>query len=274
MNSTYRKRTNNSGFTLLEVLISMCILAFISLSIYEATTNTYHLRDVLSNEGDFYNGIRLAMSVVERDIELVYSPVIMAPPNENPYVQPNPQDMAVIQSMNLGAPTQYWEGAMDQSGIRPSRLIGTENKLSFISVSHTRMYKDSQESDFAKIAYELDPDDLTEDQLQDSDLAGTKVLTKHESPNAFNPNDGIGSDDSFAHTYPLLHGIQNLTFRYYRHDTDQWSTAWDSDSPDTKNLYPDIIEIKIHVVGPSKLTFDGLYKFRTEIPLHGLNPST
>src|SRR3954471_16711499 len=78
MNSRCRNR-NTSGFTLLEVLISIFLLVVISLAIYNATTESYRLRDSLANEGDFYNGIRLSMSVLERDIALVYSPTIMIP---------------------------------------------------------------------------------------------------------------------------------------------------------------------------------------------------
>src|SRR5215213_6023098 len=69
-----------AGFTLLEVLISISILVFISFGIYQATTNTFRLRDVLMNEGDFYNGIRMASSVVQRDVALIYSPALILPP--------------------------------------------------------------------------------------------------------------------------------------------------------------------------------------------------
>src|SRR5690348_1896944 len=49
-----------AGFTLIEVMVSMAIMVFISLAIYQAMTETYKLREVLSVEGDFYNSIRLA----------------------------------------------------------------------------------------------------------------------------------------------------------------------------------------------------------------------
>src|SRR3954470_4695672 len=84
MSSNFSRRIqprNNSeaGFTLLEVLISMVILMFIGIAISQMTTKTFELRDVLSNEGDFYNGIRLSMQIIQRDVALMYSPVLILP---------------------------------------------------------------------------------------------------------------------------------------------------------------------------------------------------
>src|SRR3954467_2214180 len=78
MNSRCRsKRRAPAGFTLLEVLIVMAILAFISLGIYRATTETFRLRDSIAAEGDFYNNIRLAMTLLNRDVATMYSPTIL-----------------------------------------------------------------------------------------------------------------------------------------------------------------------------------------------------
>ena len=41
----------------------------------------------------------------------------------------------------------------------------------------------------------------------------------------------------------------------------------------SRPLHP-VIEIKIEVLGPSRLSFDGLFQFRPEVPLDGLDPST
>ena len=68
-----------SGFTLIEVLIAMVLLTVISLAIFQATTTTYHLRDTLLHEGDFHNGIRLAVGILERDFSQLYTPALMIP---------------------------------------------------------------------------------------------------------------------------------------------------------------------------------------------------
>jgi prepilin-type N-terminal cleavage/methylation domain-containing protein len=72
------RSNTTAGFTLIEVLISIVILTFISLGIYQSTTETFHLREILSNEGDFYNSIRLSMNIMQRDISMIYSPTLMS----------------------------------------------------------------------------------------------------------------------------------------------------------------------------------------------------
>lgn len=267
-------RNNQSGFTLLEVIISMTILAFISFAIYQATIETYKLRDVLANEGDFYNGIRLSLNILDRDIALIYSPELMVPPKlsnnggapgQGNQGGPLLQGGQAEQGTDMSQTTKYWGAAIDATGIRPSHFIGADSKMSFISVSHIRIYKDAPEAEFAKISYEIKKDDA------DSPIADTSVLVKTESPNVFEDDE---SRDKMTNAYPLLHGIKKCKIRYYRKDKDQWVSSWDSDKEETKNIYPDKIEISLEVLGPSKLSFEGTYVFRPEVPLHGLNPST
>lgn len=280
MNSSFRNSLN-AGFTLIEVMIAMAILAFISLAIYQLTVETYRLRDTLSSEGDFYNGVRLSMDVMQRDVALIYSPLLIqpgktstpspsapgTPQNPNPQALPpamNPQDLEVINAAGLGQATKYWGPATDKTGVRPSRFQGTDQKMSFISASHVRVYRDAAESEFAKIGYELKQDDDPANQ-------GSYVLVKTESPNAFEDDD---SRDKSVINYPLLHGVKKLKYRYYRKDKETWESSWDSEKEDTKNLYPDMVEITIELAGPSNLHYQGVYRFRPEVPLYGIDPST
>ena len=83
------KRPSEAGFTLIEVVIVMVILVFISLGIYQMTTETYKLRDALANEGEFYNSIRMSMDIVQRDVSAMFSPIISRP---QPAASPNPQN--------------------------------------------------------------------------------------------------------------------------------------------------------------------------------------
>lgn len=267
-----------AGFSLLEVLIALAVLVFISMGIYQATSQTYRLRDVLMNEGDFYNGIRMAMDIVQRDVTMIYSPTLTAPPKSETATAtggptaPPPGDPAAAQEMlnllstELGQTTDFWLPAIDKSGIRPSRFIGTDSKMSFISLSHLRVYRDAPESEFAKISYELRKDEgniVAPDAL---------LLVKTENPNAFDVEDR--KDAKQIRTYPLLHGITKFKYRYYHKGKDQWYNSWDSDKEEFKNAYPDMIEVTLGVVGPSRLSFEGQYQFRPEVPLRGLDPSS
>jgi prepilin-type N-terminal cleavage/methylation domain-containing protein len=264
---------NDQGFTLIEVLISIVILAFISLGLYNAITETYRVRETLSTEGDFHNGIRLSMNILQRDLALVYSPVALlpspSPSPSNPAIAAQQAQALQLQNSQLAAQDpdlfqtfDFWEPAIDKSGIRPSRFTGTENKLTFVSNSHFRVYKDSPESEFADITYQIEPD---------SDDPNLKMLVKIENTDAFETD--RRQQTQFDRRYILLHGIKSFKYRFYRKDKEEWAVNWDTDKDEFKGLYPDMIELTLQVTSGPKLTFDGRFLFRPELPLRALNPS-
>ncbi len=280
-------RARQAGFTLLEVMISLVILSFIALGIYQATVQTFKLRDVLQSEGEFYNGIRLAMDILQRDIALCYSPLIMRPkkapsttapqPGATPEltgpeadVTPDldPQTAQAFASKGLLNESKFWGPVLDKTGIRASRFQGSENKMSFVAASHVRIYKDAAESEFAKVSFELAPDS------SNHDVQGAQLLVKTESPNVYEEED---TKDKYLRKFVLLKGIRKFRFRYFRKDKGPegtWMTTWDSNNGDQKGRYPDEVEITLDVGGPLRLGFDGKYVFRMEVPLSGVDPST
>ncbi|MDR3607242.1 MAG: type II secretion system protein GspJ [Oligoflexia bacterium] len=284
LNRTIPRPTDDRGFTLLEVLIVMAILVFISLGIYQATSQTFKLRDDLQTEGEFYNTIRTVMGIVDRDVAQMYSPLIMIQngPQPAPSVTPPVGNLpnAGASTASSGQPTvnsaigaeletggTFWSPAIDTSGLRPSHFLGTDKKISFISASHVRMYKDKPESEFVKITYEFKRDEQPQPDINADD---SSVLAKTENVDAFDNDDY--KDRENAVIYPLLHGVTKFKFDYYNKRKDKWETSWDSEK--SNNTYPDIIRVEIEVHGRSRLTFQGTYYFRPEMPLSGLNPST
>jgi prepilin-type N-terminal cleavage/methylation domain-containing protein len=273
-----------AGFTLIEVVIVLVILTFISIGIYQMTTETFKLRDELAAEGEFYNSIRMSMDIVQRDVSTMFSPIISRPnpgPSPNPAnpgtlpPPPNAQDMQVLLSSDQGKTSSFWLAATDKTGLRNSRFVGTNEKITFVSASHVRVYKDTPESDFAKITYELVRDEENKDN-PNKDLADSLALLRTENTDAFDDDDR--HSEKYGHRFLLLHGIKKLRFRYWRKDKDnglgRWETSWDNDKDDYKDKYPDIVEITIEVNGPQKLSFTGVYKFRPEVPLRGMDPSS
>lgn len=104
-------------------------------------------------------------------------------------------------------------------------------------------------------------------------MPDSMVLIKKENSDAF--SDDETNDQAFTHSYKLLRGISQFKITYYKRDGNTWKTSpsWDNDKEDNKSSFPDMIEIALTVKGPSNLLFEGVYKFRPEAPLSGLNPS-
>jgi prepilin-type N-terminal cleavage/methylation domain-containing protein len=289
-----RPSAADAGFTLIEVMIAIVLLVMISVAIYQATTQTYRYRAKIINEGDFYSGIRLAMGLMDRDLAALFSPVNMNPnttkqatgtavddpasgdPNARGIVgvppkrgAPTPGDAQDAERMenltrsDLGQLSDYWLPATDLTAIRPSRFVGTDTRIQFVSASHMRLYKNYRESDYAKIVYELRDDKDTQV------VEGTRLLVKIEDSQAFDDDKSFKKEKN-ARIYPLLPGVKSVKFRYFRRDKKTWENSWDTSRDDMKGLYPDLIEVKIEVVGLNKLSFTGSYMFKPETPFYGL----
>jgi prepilin-type N-terminal cleavage/methylation domain-containing protein len=161
---------------------------------------------------------------------------------------------------DLGQLSDYWLPATDLTAIRPSRFVGTENRIQFISASHQRIYRDAPESEFSKIVYELRED-------KNAVIDGTRILVRVADPEVF---DETQRRESKAKTYPLLSGVKSFSFRYFRKDKRAWENTWDTNREDMKGLYPDLIELTLEVEGLNRLSFKGSYMFKPEGFFNGL----
>lgn len=280
MNSNSR---SNAGFTLIEILIAITLIAFMSFGIYQIMGQTYSLRDTLLGDGDFYSEIRLAMGILDRDVSALYYPTLSRrngatpgsgsgsqtgqpgrppgtpnPPGQTGQVAAQqPVDLVALFGVTANDRSQYWGPIINKMGIRIPRFLGTPDTLQFIGTSHVRIYQDSPESIFSKIRYEFKD----------------KALTKVERMSAFSMEE---TDRDTKREYPLLSSITKLVFKYYKRDKDQWSANWDSDRPETKDIFPDLIEVELEMSrgdresGEKSQAFAGRFLLRPEASREGL----
>jgi hypothetical protein len=253
-------------------MISMTLLAFISLAIYQATTSSFRLREKLLGTGDFQNGIRLSIGILDRDFAVLYSPTLMTP---EPAASASPsaseessdggatRDSEELSSGELARSSKFWGAAIDLTGLRPTRFQGDATALSFISASHLRIYRETPETELAAVTYSLEDDRLP------GAIEGTKLLMRTIDPAIY--ADELGERESKTlRKYPLIRGITKIVFKYWHPEKKEWVPAWDSDSSDLKNIYPGMLQITLEVKGPMNATFDGQWTLRTEMPLRGL----
>lgn len=263
-------RQSDSGFTLIEVLIAFTVLAFISLAIFQAITQSYRLRDVLMTEGEFYNGIRLAMGIMERDVSLAFSSYPFLPiaaQNSNPLGSPN-QTVPIVPNIDVAAQlggdaqvvSKHWGAVMHLSGIRPARFQGDDRSLHFVSAGHLKIYRDAKESVFARMGYRFEK--LNRDE--------TYTLIRTTNTNAF---DVRKEEDAHTKEYKLLSGIQEFKLQYFDREKNQLASSWDSEKPENKNRFPDLIELTVVVTGSDRLRFEGQFKFKPELPSRELSSS-
>lgn len=254
------KRHSDRGFTLIEVLIAVTLLVFISFAMYRTVTQAFQLRAVLMGEGDFFNALRLSMGLLERDLATPLYPEMLNFPIPRATQIPGTADLGQFDQTPPVA-SRFW-GALvvpnQPIAWRHTAFQGTEQSLSFVTDSHRRMYKDSAESTSLKVSYQFKEGNLT----------------RFASTAAF---DVDRDDEPKPKAYMLLNNIEGFRFRYFFKAKDQWLNQWDSTRSETRNLFPDLVELTLTVKSDnpqtSRLQYQGKYFFRVEVPTRGISAS-
>jgi prepilin-type N-terminal cleavage/methylation domain-containing protein len=278
---------SNAGFTLLEIVIAITILASLAYLSAMSISNTISAKTQLQTRIDVSSEIRTAVKVIEKDIRSAFNynnfnydllleikadqkkatnPNANPNPNENappdfgqpPAPPPNPNPPA---GAAPGAKTVVsviddylanYKKATDQS-----QFLGTKDTLNFTSLNHVRRFQDAQESDQMEVGYYLAEcrDLLNADKR-------SQCLWRRESPFI---DDKV--DEGGAATV-LIENVKVLEFQYktkkeMEEPDSEWRDSWTSDTQDgadaaTKGKFPDVVKIKIEAEIKGRLTSDVL----------------
>jgi len=120
-----------SGFTLLEILITMAILAILATMVYASFSASIRMIERVDSEADIYREARFILARLSEELSMAY----------------RPKGKAIPEAIFVGE-----NGVMDG---RP------QDSLRFTSLSHARSIADEAASDLNLIEYrfEIDPED-------------------------------------------------------------------------------------------------------------------
>jgi general secretion pathway protein J len=138
------KTLRSRGFTLMEVLVAVAILALVTGLTWASMSNSFHMKSVIEDSMDRYTGARLALERLAREVSSAW---IVPPPN----------------------------GLETRTFVTEFRLTadGGGSRLDFVSFSHTRLLKDANESDQNELSYWV---------ADDREHPGTLGLWRREAP--------------------------------------------------------------------------------------------
>ncbi len=129
MSPNFEKTPSSNGFTLLEVMIAVTILAGMALAMFGATSMMVNSKDVVENRDEHNHSVSFALTKMAEDLNSAF------------FVKS--QDL-------LGA---KFEGEIS--------FEGKEDRLDFSSFTHLRYIKNAKETDMAEVSYYLisDPEE-------------------------------------------------------------------------------------------------------------------
>jgi len=218
-----RLRRKHAGFTLLEVLVAIGLLAFLSLGIFSLTTNSWDMNTKLSAESSEVTAMLLSLQSIEADLAQIYTPRIGA---------------ATVRPEDSNKVSDFWSAPVRSDGMRRGRLKGETNKLTFITNNNRRVEADAPQSDFLKVTWEVE-----------RNAKGTYTLYRTTDWDAFRYEDGTAKKPERV---ALIENLSTAKFQFYRLDDKSWQDTWDSESSYAKEetRFPDLVKLKVEAPDP------------------------
>jgi len=158
---------NQSGFTLVEVLIAIVLISFITLFGYQMVDSNITTKETVTKEDGEIVQVVTALSKIERDFSELYSPLFYSPKNiANSQNQDN-QDVYDSSTQNSA-----FESTTKNFHLIPQITSEEKSSITFFSSSNRRKIMDSKESRYNWIKYSLrqpSPEDLEDEDNKETD---------------------------------------------------------------------------------------------------------
>lgn len=255
--------SNQSGFTLLEILIAISLLAFITIGVVNITDNAAQTKDRTTAINENNLQIETAMQRFEWDFSQIYSPLyfstVMNFNQNNQMVTAGAQggDTSGVQGNASGgqgggqqgaqggflqsaALSQYYETlvqrfernehfmAVSKEGIPIPRFYAPEkNVIEFFTSSNRRKVENQKQSHFAWVRYALANQEQTEEEEQNTNIPKSlKSLVRYFSADDPYGEKRLNVDDAEkVKGAVLLRNVESLEFQYWDYQRRRWETS-------------------------------------------------
>ena len=254
--------TNQRGFTLIEVMIVLVIMATLSVlssqSIQQAIRNKIKLQTQVQDMSE----VRDALKVMERDVNLAYHYSDLETELKDMIKKKRTElsKSGATQKTQPGgittSTTTTWPGTVPPAQYNPNdpndplnktypdridpvtHFIGHEQEVYFPTLNASRLSEGMQQADFVKVGY----------LLQSCKRPGQETSSKSclvRKSSGIVDGDIKKQEDGVV----LLTDVSEFKLRYFGKGKQDWTTDWDSFQGEglAKNRFPDAVEISLTV---------------------------
>lgn len=205
---------SKSGFTLLEVMVSVGILGVIMVLIWSATGQSIRSKDRIESRDLLFHAGQVALKKIADDIAVAFLTKAQTPS------------------------TTGTEQAQAQSGFKTFFIgedRGDQDGLRFTSLSHMRLVRNSKESDQARIAYEVVP--------HPEEVRFYNLMRREEPWLSVDTEVG-------GRGFPIAEKIVRFDVEYYDERKNDWGKEWNTERAEYKYKLPMAVRITIVFADP------------------------
>lgn len=244
---------SNRGFTLLEILIAITLLAFIVLGVISITDNAMNTKERTTEINRNNLQIETALSRFEWDYSQIYSPLYFSTPmqanqglnqgnntnntnntNNNNTNQPiDPAQLAMLRQAYFENLSQRYQSnehfvGVSKEALPIPRFYAPEKDIfEFFTTSNRRKTENVRQSHFAWVRYSLAEDNTPSDNENENPGAadipkGLKSLVRYFSPDDPYNEKRINPEDTKVKGAVLLRNVESLEFQFWDYQRKKW----------------------------------------------------
>lgn len=243
-------KQTSSGFTLIEVLISIAILATLTVLVAKNIQQALKSKEKIQFQIDDLSRIRDSLRLMERDINLAYHYNDIEKEMKDLYKKKNAASQKANQNQNnqnsgnnfnpTDNNTQNNEEEKPEAPRQDpvTHFVGTTDSMNFVTMNNGRMMADAKQADFVEVGYSL------KDCKSLNQQSSSKCIWRRSSPIADTDVTKGGLE------LVLLENVSEFKLRYIGKGKQDWVTDWRSDTggdASTKNNFPDAVEISLTI---------------------------
>lgn len=244
---------NESGFTLLEVLIAITILSMLMVSIYTIIDNSTNTKDRIITDDRELMQFETGLSRLENDIEFMHSPLYFEASAADDEIlrkksaasssttgtdqqqESSPQDnFSDTQKKDMFASHENYEGLSESNRPIPKIINEEKGSLIFLSSAGRRLIKNSKQSNFIWVRYSVVSNENAK--IKDAPFALTRTVIAQDLYRS-----QIDWDE--AKEYVVIENLSSFEFNFWDPKREKYVDSLRELTEDKKT--PRLIKVKL-----------------------------
>lgn len=246
-----------AGFTLIEILIAVAVLAMLTGITWVGVSNMFSTRDYMTERFERYQIMRVAMDRMTRELSSAY---LAGPEHGGEPLPGEEEEFQEAQDGNAGTTAQL------KARREPVQfgMIGRDDQLDFTSFAHIRSIEGERASQHAEIGY------FTERKRdRDTGRLVTSLMRREDTSLDDDITDG-------GKIYTMVPNIESVEFEYWDPGPPSlgtmeevaegdWSDSWDTTKSEYAGRLPTRVRIRVTLPPQDERGREEVFTIQTQI---------